>query len=235
MANILYKVQVGAFGSKTNAQKRVEALKDKGFNAVLIYENKLYKVQCGAFANKDNATTLKTKLEKAGFKVAIIQVKQTSESTAVSGAQKVYELMKPYIDSKTAHSDFIKKYNAFIDVYNKAHGTSHSKIGTSNAWCTMFVDLMFYEAGMLDLIGYGKRALNLMNNAKKLGTWKSGSNDIQFGDVVIYQDSNGDPNHTEFAIGSHTFISGNYNGGVHKRYRSSLGSVKGRIRPKYKD
>ena len=148
------------------------------------------------------------------------------------GPQRVYDLMKPYIGSKTAHSDFIKKYNAFIDDYNKKNGSSHSKIGTDNAWCAMFVGLMFYFAGYLDLIGYGKRSVNLMENAKKRGTWKAGTDDIRFGDIVIFHDGSGTPNHTEFALDDKYDISGNYNGGVGKRTRAGR-KILGRIRPKY--
>lgn len=148
------------------------------------------------------------------------------------GPQRVYDLMKPYIGSKTAHSDFIKKYNAFIDDYNKKNGSSHSKIGTDNAWCAMFVGLMFYLAGYLDLIGYGKRSVNLMETAKKKGTWKNGTDDIRFGDIVIFHDGSGTPNHTEFALDDKYDISGNYNGGVGKRTRAGR-KILGRIRPKY--
>jgi beta-lactamase superfamily II metal-dependent hydrolase/GH25 family lysozyme M1 (1,4-beta-N-acetylmuramidase)/endo-alpha-1,4-polygalactosaminidase (GH114 family) len=154
------------------------------------------------------------------------------KETAKEGPQRVYELMKPYIGSKTAHSDFIKKYNEFIDTYNKKNGSSHSKIGADNAWCAMFVNLMFYLAGYLDLIDYGKRSVNLMETAKKKGTWKAGSDDIRFGDVVIFHDGKGEPNHTEFAIDDKYDISGNYNGGVGKRTRAGR-KILGRIRPKY--
>jgi beta-lactamase superfamily II metal-dependent hydrolase/GH25 family lysozyme M1 (1,4-beta-N-acetylmuramidase) len=154
------------------------------------------------------------------------------KETPEEGPQRVYELMKPYIGSKTAHSDFVKKYNEFIDIYNKKNGSSHSKIGTDNAWCAMFVNLMFYLAGYLDLIGYGKRSVNLMETAKKKGTWKTGTDDIRFGDIVIFHDGNGTPNHTEFALDDKNDISGNYNGGVGKRTRAGR-KILGRIRPKY--
>ena len=177
-------------------------------------------------------------LKTLGYDADAVQEKidamygKKKESTDV-GPQRVYNLMKSYIDSKTAHKDFIREYNAFIDWYNKKYGTKHSKIDDSNAWCTEFLQLMFYKAGYLDLIGYGKRAKDLMDNAIKKGTWKAGTSDIIYGDIVVYQDSKGNPNHSEFALGGKDFVSGNYNGGVHKRHRSSLGTVKGRIRPKY--
>lgn len=241
---LLYKVQVGAYKEKANAEKVASKLKKAGFNTAIIKENGYFKVQCGAFANKENADKLVSKLAKAGYSKPIIIVSKKEESTkkeetqkketaTSQGAQKVFNLMNPYIDSKTAHRDFVKEYNAFMDWYNKKHGTKHGKIGMANAWCTMFVELMFYKAGYLDLLGYGKRARDLYAIAKKNGTWKSGTSDIKFGDVVIYQDKLGIPNHTEFALGGNKFISGNYNGGVHYRTRNNLGSVKGRIRPKY--
>lgn len=176
-------------------------------------------------------------LKTLGYDADAVQQKideiyrEKKESTD-EGPQRVYDLMKPYIGSRTAHSNFVEKYNEFIDTYNKKNGTSHSKIGTSNAWCAMFVDLMFYLAGYLDLIGYGKRSVNLMETAKKKGTWKAGIDDIRFGDVVIFHDGKGEPNHTEFAIDDKYDISGNYNGGVGKRTRAGR-RILGRIRPKY--
>lgn len=154
------------------------------------------------------------------------------KETPEEGPQRVYELMKPYIDSNTAHDDFLRKYNAFIDVYNDKHGTTHSKMNKTNSWCTAFLDLIFYLAGYLDLIGYGKRAKVLMDTADEKGTWKSGSDDIKFGDIVIYQDEKGKPNHSEFALDDKYNISGNYNGGVGKRTRAGR-RILGRIRPKY--
>lgn len=239
MSNILYKVQIGAYKEKANAEKIVAKLKKEGFNAITINDDGFVKVQCGAFENKDNAERYVSKLIKAGYSKPIIVVSKTAEAPKnketkkLRGAQKILSLMKPYIDSKTAHKDFVRGYNDFIDGYNEEHHENHSKVDMSDAWCTEFVELIFYKAGYLDLIGYGKRAKDLYRNAKKNGTWKSGTDDIRFGDVVIYKDKDGEPNHTEFALGGNKFISGNYKGGVHYRTRRSLGTVKGRIRPKY--
>lgn len=247
---ILYKVQTGAYKHAAGAalaaarvRKSVEKyLKKAGskekVSVAVISSGGWYKVQTGAFSSKTNAETRKGLLRKAGVYAVVVETK-TQDAPAPApvqktiGPDKVYTLMLPYIDSKTAHEDFVRGYNAFIDEYNKAIKASHSKIDSSDAWCTEFVELMFYKAGYLNLIGYGKRAKNLYENAKKLGTWKSGTSDIKYGDVVIYQDNNGEPNHTEFALGPNDFISGNYNGGVHKRHRGSLSTVKGRIRPMY--
>lgn len=234
----MYKVQVGAFQQKANAEKAAAKLKQKKIPAVIVTVGDIMKVQCGAFTVKGNAEKRLAEIKKAGFLSAVIVTVPGTEPApapikATSGPDKVYAQMRPFINSNTAHKDFIKGYNAFIDEYNKANKAKHSKVDSSDAWCTEFVELMFYRAGFLNQIGYGKRAADLVENAKKRKTWKSGSSDIQYGDVVIYQDRHGNPNHTEFALGPHDFVSGNYRGGVHKRHRSSLSTVKGRIRPVY--
>lgn len=235
---LLYKVQVGAYKEKANAEKVASKLKKAGFNTAIIKENGYFKVQCGAFANKENADKLINKLTKVGYGTPIIIITKKEdtdkkeeakkkETTKLNGAQEIFNLMKPYIDSKTAHKDFVAEYNKMMDKLG------HSKITMSDAWCTEFVNYMFWKAGYLNLIGYAKNSGTLYETAKKNGTWKSGTDDIKFGDVVIYKNNNGTPNHTEFALGGNKFISGNYNGGVHYRTRKTLGTVKGRIRPKY--
>ena len=237
MSKTTYKVQIGAYRQETNAKKMVAKLKNASIPAAIVTVGDVMKVQCGAFTVKANAEKRLAEVKKKGFlNAAIITIPGTEPakaSTAQNGPDKVYASMKTFIGSKTAHKDFVKEYNYFIDAYNKKHNTKHSGISSSDAWCTEFVELMFYKAGYLDLIGYGRQAKNLMDNAKAKGTWKAGTADIKYGDIVIYQDKDGDPNHTEFALGGKDFISGNYNGGVYKRHRSSLGTVKGRIRPKY--
>ena len=245
----LYKIQLGAFKNRPNAEKTAAVVRAQKFPAAVIQINGLWKVQSGAFSIKSNAEKRLKDIHNAGLhlkdpyksykntflKAIMVTVPGEHDKKPAEkyGAEKVYDLMKPYIDSETAHSDFIKNYNAFIDVFNAKHGTNHSKMDKTDSWCTAFLDLIFYQAGYLDLIGYGKRAKILMDKANEKGTWKSGSDDLKFGDIVIYQDEKGNPNHSEFALGGHYFISGNYNGGVHKRYRKSFKPIKGRIRPKY--
>lgn len=67
-ASKVYRVQIGAFSVKSNADIYVADLKHKGFNALVIKIDGLYKVQCGAFSVKQNALNLKSKLETLGYK-----------------------------------------------------------------------------------------------------------------------------------------------------------------------
>lgn len=59
-----YKVQVGAFRQKGNAEKRVEELLNFGVGSIIKTAGNYYKVQAGAFASKDNATKLLEKVKQ---------------------------------------------------------------------------------------------------------------------------------------------------------------------------
>ena len=177
-------------------------------------------------------------LKALGYDAQKVQDK-VNEMLGVSAASDMIEdivkRMEAFAASKTSHEDFIKAYNVFIGEYNKKHGTKHSEVTASTAWCSEFVNLIFWQAGCLDLIGYAKEAPTYVKTAKKLGTWKETTTDIIRGDVVIFHDGTDKkvPNHTEYAIDDVKYdISGNYNNAVGKRSR--LGRrVLGRIRPKY--
>lgn len=71
-SKILYRVQVGAFSVKANADKYAKEIKSKGFEALVKKIDNLYKVQCGAYSVKKNAEALVSELSKAGYKNAII-------------------------------------------------------------------------------------------------------------------------------------------------------------------
>lgn len=64
---VLYRVQVGAFLSKTNAENMLKELEEKGFSGYVKKVGIFYKVQLGAFSVKLNAERLKDKLKSAGY------------------------------------------------------------------------------------------------------------------------------------------------------------------------
>ena len=70
-ADVKYKVQVGAFSNRANAEKLLAQVKAKGFAAFIAKENNLYKVQVGAFSNKKNAESMLAKVKAAGFNAFI--------------------------------------------------------------------------------------------------------------------------------------------------------------------
>lgn len=70
----LYKVQIGAFSQKANADALAADAKSKGFNAVVQLEGSLYKVQIGAFSDRANADALVVKAKQSGFDAYIVTV-----------------------------------------------------------------------------------------------------------------------------------------------------------------
>ena len=95
----LYRVQVGAYSKKANADAMLEKIKKAGFDTYMVQVDGLYKVQVGAYSKKSNADAMKAKLKASGFDTYIT----TKSGTAVSaGTQKksVTELAKEVIAEK---------------------------------------------------------------------------------------------------------------------------------------
>lgn len=64
----LYRVQVGAFARKENAEKLKKQLTTKGFNCFITpKEDNFYRVQCGAFESESNAIKYRNQIIDAGF------------------------------------------------------------------------------------------------------------------------------------------------------------------------
>ena len=75
-----YRVQVGAFKDKDNAESLVKKLKASGFSASIISADNLSKVICGSFTMKVNADTRLKEVHNAGFNDAlIVTVKDKSD------------------------------------------------------------------------------------------------------------------------------------------------------------
>lgn len=71
--SIIYKVQVGAFKNKDNADKLSTNLINLGYSTYIIKVDNLYKVQVGAFKNRGNAQSLADKLLKDGYESWIVE------------------------------------------------------------------------------------------------------------------------------------------------------------------
>lgn len=67
----LYKVQVGAFSKKENADLMLQKVKSAGYDTYMVEVDGLYKVQVGAFSNKSNAETTLLRLKNADFEAYI--------------------------------------------------------------------------------------------------------------------------------------------------------------------
>lgn len=68
----LFRVQVGAFFQKANAETFMQQVKAKGFDAFIIQVGGYYKVQLGAFSNKQNAVNYAETVKKAGYQAFVV-------------------------------------------------------------------------------------------------------------------------------------------------------------------
>lgn len=68
----LYRVQVGAYRKKENAERMLNSLLIEGFPAFVIYEDGLYKVQVGAFRFLANAVKMEQRLRKFRYNTYIV-------------------------------------------------------------------------------------------------------------------------------------------------------------------
>ncbi|WP_303985473.1 N-acetylmuramoyl-L-alanine amidase [Niallia circulans] len=63
----IYRVQIGAYKEKENAEKKAMEAAEKGFDTAILFRNNLFKVQIGAFSNRKNAERLADRAKEAGF------------------------------------------------------------------------------------------------------------------------------------------------------------------------
>ena len=63
----IYRVQVGAYKNRKNAEKMLLKLKDAGYEGFIVQKESYYKVQVGAYEKKENAKRMEQKLKEAGF------------------------------------------------------------------------------------------------------------------------------------------------------------------------
>ena len=64
---VLYRVQVGAYSNKENADAQLVSIKNAGFDAFVTMVDGLYKVQVGAFSVKANAEAMLANVKAKGF------------------------------------------------------------------------------------------------------------------------------------------------------------------------
>lgn len=68
----LYKVQVGAFSIRANADNLANELRNKGYSPIVVTAGGLYKVQVGAFSIRANAEALVDELKSKGYEAIIV-------------------------------------------------------------------------------------------------------------------------------------------------------------------
>lgn len=98
----IYRVQVGAFSKKENADKLAKELNTKGIDTYIVRINEFYKVQCGAYYNADNARNMAKKLNSMGYATYIAGLDESSSGSQISGT--AYRINCDYPNIRSAAS-----------------------------------------------------------------------------------------------------------------------------------
>ena len=94
--DVLYRVQVGAYKVRANADNCKDRLEGLGYQTYLVKVGGLIKVQCGAFANKSNADNLLNRIKADGFD-AFITTEQGEAVKDGTGKKGITEVAKEVI------------------------------------------------------------------------------------------------------------------------------------------
>lgn len=68
---VLYRVQVGLFRNKDNAERLNEQLMQQGYPSFILQDGMYYKVQVGAFENIANAVLMEQRLRRDGYQTLV--------------------------------------------------------------------------------------------------------------------------------------------------------------------
>lgn len=80
----LYRVQVGAFRQKANADAQLAKVEAAGFDAFIAFDSSVYRVQVGAFSKLENATAMLQKVTRAGFTAFVTPCQKPTTSSRKS-------------------------------------------------------------------------------------------------------------------------------------------------------
>lgn len=93
-SDVLYRVQVGAYSVRSNADNMLAKIKAKGFDAFITQVDGMYKVQVGAYSVKANADAQLKKIKNAGFDAFITTKSGTQVSSSTSKKKSNAEIAK---------------------------------------------------------------------------------------------------------------------------------------------
>lgn len=81
-ADNLYRVQVGAYKNKANAEAQLNRVKAAGFDTYMVQVDGMYKIQVDAYRQKANADSMMAKLKSASFDAFVTTKSGTAASSA---------------------------------------------------------------------------------------------------------------------------------------------------------
>ena len=143
VSGTLYRVQVGAYSKKENADNQLKAVKAKGFDAFITQVDGLYKVQVGAYSVKANAEAQLAKVKTAGFDAFITTKAGTATSVPAFSPYKVRVSIKDLNIRKGPGTNYASKGFCPVGVYtiveeaNGAGATKWGKLKSGAGWVSL--------------------------------------------------------------------------------------------------
>lgn len=98
--NTLYRVQMGAFAVKANADAMLAKVHEDGYEAFVAEVDGLYKVQVGAFAVKANADAYLEEIRDAGYDAFIATTSPGSPVTETVATRSIEDVAREVIAGK---------------------------------------------------------------------------------------------------------------------------------------
>lgn len=139
----LYRVQVGAYSKRENADNQLKAVKAKGFDAFIVQVDGLYKVQVGAYSVKANAEAQLAKVKAAGFDAFITTKAGAAVSAPAFSPYKVRVSIKDLNIRKGPGTNYASNGFCPIGVYtiveesNGAGATKWGKLKSGAGWVSL--------------------------------------------------------------------------------------------------
>lgn len=93
----LYRVQVGAYSVKQNADNQLQKVKAAGFDTYMVKVGSLYKIQVGAYSVKANAENMLKNLKAKGFDAFITTEGGSAVTTTTTTKKSVDEIAREVI------------------------------------------------------------------------------------------------------------------------------------------
>ena len=97
---VLYRVQVGAYRVKSNADAQLKKVKAAGFDTYMVQAGGLYKIQVGAYSVKANAEAMLKKVKAKGFSAYITTATGTAVAATTAAKKSIDEIAKEVIKGK---------------------------------------------------------------------------------------------------------------------------------------
>lgn len=139
----LYRVQLGAFKIKENADRKALELKTKGIDTYIIIVNGYYKIQCGAYAKAENARKRASELNNMGYSTYIAGLGESGKAIKQNGV--AYKINSEFPNIRSGAS-----LNASI-VRRAPLGENVYVIGTENGFYKLS-DGTYLKIGFADKV-----------------------------------------------------------------------------------